>query len=154
MNDTIVCRLMTVDDIDEVLLVEYASFPTPWSRDAFENEIIQNHFANYIVLEVNDELVGYGGFWSIVDEAHITNVAISPAYRGKKLGDYLVKNLMELAIELGAEMMTLEVRASNIVAQNLYKKYGFEEKGIRKGYYSDDGEDALIMWVNLKNDNN
>jgi [ribosomal protein S18]-alanine N-acetyltransferase len=154
MNDIIVCRLMTVDDIDEVLLVENASFPTPWSRDAFENEIIQNHFANYIVLEVNDELVGYGGFWSIVDEAHITNVAISPAYRGKKLGDYLVKNLMELAIELGAEMMTLEVRVSNIVAQNLYKKYGFEEKGIRKGYYSDDGEDALIMWVNLKNDNN
>jgi [ribosomal protein S18]-alanine N-acetyltransferase len=149
MNDTIVCRLMTEEDIKEVLLVEYASFPTPWSRDAFENEIKQNHFANYIVLEVNGEVVGYGGFWSILDEAHITNIAVSPAYRGKKLGEYLVRKMMELARELGAEMMTLEVRASNLVAQGLYKKLGFEEKGIRKGYYSDDGEDALIMWVNI-----
>jgi [ribosomal protein S18]-alanine N-acetyltransferase len=154
MKDTIECRLMTEEDIADVLQVERASFATPWSSDAFESEIKQNHFANYIVLEMNNELVGYGGFWSIVDEAHITNIAITPAYRGKKLGDFLVKNLMELATELGAEMMTLEVRASNIVAQNLYKKYGFEEKGIRKRYYSDNGEDALIMWVNLKNDNN
>jgi [ribosomal protein S18]-alanine N-acetyltransferase len=152
MNDTIACRLMKKEDIASVYEVEKASFPTPWSMDAFESELASNHLAHYIVIEVNDTIVGYGGFWSIIDEAHITNIAINPSYRGKKLGEYLVKNLMEFAIELGAEMMTLEVRISNIVAQNLYKKFGFEEKGIRKGYYSDNGEDALIMWVNM-NDN-
>jgi [ribosomal protein S18]-alanine N-acetyltransferase len=149
VNDTITCRLMEAKDIAKVYEVEKASFPSPWSMEAFENELATNHLANYLVLECNDEIIGYGGLWLIIDEAHITNIAIDPAYRGKKLGEYLVKNMIEVAKGLGAVKMTLEVRLSNIVAQNLYKKFGFEEKGIRKGYYSDNGEDALIMWVNL-----
>jgi [ribosomal protein S18]-alanine N-acetyltransferase len=148
MNSTIGCRLMTVDDIYEVYQVEIASFPKPWTKDAFKEELTTNHLANYIVLEVDEKIVGYGGFWSIFDEAHITNIAIDPAFRGKKLGEFLVKDLIDLAKELGAKMMTLEVRKSNFVAQHLYKKFGFVEKGIRKNYYSDN-EDALIMWVDV-----
>jgi [ribosomal protein S18]-alanine N-acetyltransferase len=152
MEETYSFRLMETDDIDQILEIEYASFPKPWSRTAFQNELTTNHFATYIVLESNDRVIGYCGMWVIIDEAHITNIALMPLYRGKKLGEKLMSKAMEVAKGLGAEHMTLEVRVSNTTAQRLYRKLGFKEGGIRKNYYTDNLEDAYVMWVNI-NDN-
>ncbi|MDA8218044.1 MAG: ribosomal protein S18-alanine N-acetyltransferase [Dehalococcoidales bacterium] len=91
-------------------------------------------------------IVGYAGLWLMVDEAHITTIAVRPEYRGQGLGELLMVGLIDTAMELDARWVTLEVRASNTVAQNLYKKYTFHGEGVRKGYYSDNHEDALIMW--------
>ena len=140
---------MTVDDLDEVMEVEVNSFTIPWSREAFFNELTKNQFAQYLIVEVDQKVVGYCGVWIIVDEAHITNIALLPEYRGLKLGEALMAKVMELAREIGAIRMTLEVRVSNMRAQNLYRKFGFEEGAIRKQYYTDNMEDAIVMWVNL-----
>ncbi|QHA90236.1 ribosomal protein S18-alanine N-acetyltransferase [Bacillus sp. N1-1] len=149
MNDTVSFRSMTIEDIEAVMRIEHATFPTPWSRSAFYNEIVINHFATYLLLEVGEEIAGYCGVWVIIDEAHITNIALHPEYRGMKLGEALLNKAIHFAKSRGALKMTLEVRVSNTVAQNLYRKFGFEEGGIRKNYYTDNQEDALVMWVNL-----
>ncbi|MED1607805.1 ribosomal protein S18-alanine N-acetyltransferase [Cytobacillus kochii] len=150
MTSKLTFRLMNEDDIDEVLKVEQASFSSPWSREAFYNEMALNQFSVYVVLEDGEELIGYGGAWVVTDEAHVTNVAILPRYRGKKLGEALMVQLMDVVKEMGALKMTLEVRVSNMIARRLYSKLGFQEGGIRKNYYSDNHEDALVMWVNIK----
>ncbi|MCL6587152.1 MAG: ribosomal protein S18-alanine N-acetyltransferase [Anoxybacillus sp.] len=142
-------RPMTLDDLDGVLVIEKASFTLPWSREAFYNELVHNRYAKYVVMEHDGRLVGYCGMWVVIDEAHITNVAVLPEYRGKKLGEALMRRMMEMAKQLGAATMTLEVRVSNEVAQSLYRKLGFLNGGIRKRYYPDNQEDALVMWVNL-----
>jgi ribosomal-protein-alanine N-acetyltransferase len=149
METTFSFRLMNLDDLDEIMVVEHESFTLPWSRVAFYNELVQNQFAKYIVLEVDEKVVGYCGVWIVIDEAHITNIALLPAYRGRKLGEALLRKLMDYARENGAKTMTLEVRVSNNVAQSLYRKLGFQGGAIRKNYYTDDHEDALVMWVNL-----
>lgn len=149
MTKSLTFRLMKEQDIDQVLIIERESFATPWSREAFENEIGKNQFAIYVVLEDEDEVIGYCGSWIVIDEAHITNVAILPKYRGKKLGEALMKKMIDVAEEMGAKTMTLEVRVTNHVAQSLYRKLGFQDGGIRKQYYTDNQEDALVMWVNL-----
>ncbi|MFY9997144.1 MAG: ribosomal protein S18-alanine N-acetyltransferase [Leclercia sp.] len=149
MNNTITFRKMTVEDLDDVIEVEVNSFATPWSREAFYNELTKNQFAHYLVAEVDDKVVGYCGVWIIVDEAHITNIALLPDYRGLKLGEALMGRIVEIAREVGAIRITLEVRVSNERAQNLYRKFGFEEGALRKQYYTDNMEDALVMWVNL-----
>ncbi|MGE6260595.1 ribosomal protein S18-alanine N-acetyltransferase [Heyndrickxia sporothermodurans] len=142
-------RKATIDDIDGIMKVELQSFSLPWSREAFYNEFVKNHFAVYFVIEDRNKIIGYCGVWLVVDEAHITNIAILPEYRGQKLGELLLRSMMEFSIESGAKSMTLEVRVSNLIAQSLYKKLGFFEGGIRKNYYTDNQEDALVMWVNL-----
>ncbi|HMM19991.1 MAG TPA: ribosomal protein S18-alanine N-acetyltransferase [Selenomonadales bacterium] len=139
-------RPMGPADIDAVLAVEEASFLTPWSRAAFEAEMGDNELARYLVMEADGAVVGYAGMWMILDEAHVTNIAIAPAFRGKGLGTVLVTALIDFAVRLGATCMTLEVRVSNLDAQRLYRRLGFEPRGLRPGYYSDSGEDALIMW--------
>ena len=149
MVDSFVFRFMKEEDIDQILEVEHASFATPWSREAFYNEINKNKFAVYIVLEEDDKIIGYCGAWVVIDEAHVTNVAILPSYRGKKLGEALLRKMMTVAKEMGARSMTLEVRVTNHVAQSLYRKLGFQNGGIRKNYYTDNQEDALVMWVNI-----
>ena len=111
---------------------------------------LKNNLARYIVAEIDGKVVGYVGVWFVLDEGHITNVAVHSDYRGKKIGDKLIKELVELCKENNMSAITLEVRVSNIVAQNLYKKYGFKIGGIRKEYYSDNKEDAMIMWSQLK----
>lgn len=140
---------MTVEDIEAVMHIEQATFPTPWSRTAFYNEVVINHFATYLLLEVGEDIAGYCGVWVIIDEAHITNIALHPDFRGMKLGEALLKRAIDFAKSRGALKMTLEVRVSNTIAQNLYRKYGFEEGSIRKNYYTDNQEDALVMWVKL-----
>lgn len=149
MADNFTIRYMEEKDIDDVLIVEENSFTTPWSRVAFVNELKNNKFAHYLVLQNHDEVIGYCGMWIIVDEAHITNIAIHSDYRGQKLGEALLLQAIEFSRTLGAIKMTLEVRVSNQVAQQLYKKLGFNTGGIRKNYYTDNQEDALVMWVGL-----
>lgn len=142
-------RSMTVQDIPHVVEIERESFTTPWSSQAFMNELTNNHFAQYIILEYDGEVAGYGGMWIIMDEAHVTNIAIKRKYRGRKWGERLLIELQNSAAFLGAVRMTLEVRKSNQIAQRLYEKHGFRSVGIRPKYYTDNNEDALIMWVNL-----
>lgn len=142
-------RTMKLEDIPDIMVIEHESFTLPWSEQAFRNELTLNHFARYIILDVDGQPVGYAGMWTIVDEAHITNIAVRTAYRGRHLGELLLRRIMEWAMELGMERMTLEVRATNRVAQSLYAKLGFVPAGVRKGYYSDNNEDAIIMWCEL-----
>lgn len=142
-------RMMTIEDIPDVMVVEQDAFTLPWTEEAFHNELKMNHFARYMVMEYEGKTIGYAGMWTIVDEAHITNIALLSAYRGRKWGELLLSELMKTAAFLGMERITLEVRVSNEVARRLYTKKGFKPAGIRKGYYSDNGEDALIMWADL-----
>ncbi|KFN02046.1 ribosomal-protein-alanine N-acetyltransferase [Bacillus clarus] len=142
-------RKMTTDDIAQIVAIEESSFSTPWTADAFYRELTLNDYAYYVVIEKDGLVIGYCGLWMIIDESHITNIAILPEYRGQKLGDALLKEVIEQAKELGAKTMTLEVRVSNEVAKQLYRKHGFQNGGIRKGYYSDNQEDGLVMWVNI-----
>lgn len=136
-------------DVDAVLKVENEAFTTPWSRAAFEAETSDNELAYYLVVDVGGAIAGYAGMWLIIDEAHVTNIALAAAYRGAGLGEKLVRSLMELARERGAISMTLEVRVSNEKAQALYTKLGFVSRGKRRNYYTDNREDALIMWCEL-----
>lgn len=93
------------------------------------------------------QIVGYGGLWLSVDEGHVTTIAVAPEYRGRGIGELLLNGLIDQAVALSADMLTLEVRVSNVVAQQLYLKYGFRPAGTRPRYYTDNGEDALIMWT-------
>lgn len=147
--DKLVYRAMTVHDIPAILAIEEEAFTIPWSEEAFRNELMNNMFARYVVIEYRNELIGYGGMWIIVDEAHVTNIAIRSDCRGMGLGSRLLDRMRAAAVEYGAVRMTLEVRVSNEHAQRLYRKLGFQSAGIRKGYYSDNNEDALIMWAEL-----
>ena len=146
MNPNILVRPMTTADVDGVMAVEKDSFATPWSRSAFEEELAQNRLARYLVAEENGQVVGYAGMWLVINEAHVTNVAVSGSRRGEGIGRLLMETLMELARENGMGSMTLEVRVSNMVARHLYETLGFAEAGIRKNYYSETKEDALILW--------
>ena len=137
-------RRMTAADVDGVAAVEAATFPTPWSRDAFASEM-KNVAARYLVAEKEGRVIGYAGAWIILDESHITNIAVLEEERGQGIGRALTEGLMQYLSNLGAAYATLEVRKSNEVAQNLYKSLGFIKLGVRKRYYEDNGEDALIM---------
>ena len=143
-NDCVI-RRMTLDDLDAVAAIEEATFPTPWSRDSFRQELERNVAARYLVAEKDGQVVGYAGAWIILDESHITNIAIEESRRGLGYGRALTTALMQYLSNLGAAYATLEVRRSNLRAQNLYKSLGFVELGVRKRYYEDNREDALIM---------
>jgi len=143
----IVIEDMSLDDIDGVQEVERASFPVPWPANAFRHELTQNKNAHYIVAKEGEHIVGYAGLWLSLDEAHITTFAVLPEYRRRKIGERMLLAIFERAEKLGAEWLTLEVRASNLPAQRLYEKYGFRPAGIRRHYYSDNNEDAIIMWT-------
>ena len=146
MSESIIVRPMVMTDVDGVMAVEHDSFLTPWSRSAFEEELAQNRLARYIVAVENGEIVGYAGTWLVINEAHVTNVAVSGQRRREGIGRLLMQKLMELARDNDMESMTLEVRVSNAAARHLYEQLGFVEAGIRKNYYSETKEDALILW--------
>lgn len=143
-------RKMRMSDIPTISEIERESFPAPWSEEAFYHELVHNRLAYYIVAEVGGAVVGYAGMWLVIGEAHVTNIAVRPAYRGRKIGERLMRELRRVALRKGAVRMTLEVRVSNRIAQNLYQKLGFVASGVRPGYYADNGEDALIMWADLR----
>ena len=126
-------RLMTLNDIPDVMVIEHEAFTMPWTEEAFRNELTNNHFAKYMVMELEGRAIGYAGMWTIMDEAHITNIAVREAYRGRKLGEKLLDELMRTAAYLGMERMTLEVRVSNLVAQRLYEKKGLNRQVFAKG---------------------
>ena len=139
-------RPMLADDLDGVMAVEQGAFHTPWSRSAFEEELAQNRLARYLVALDGDKIVGYAGTWLVITEAHVTNVAVHNDRRREGIGRFLMEALMKLAREEGMGSMTLEVRVSNEAARALYQQLGFVSAGIRKNYYSETKEDALILW--------
>jgi [ribosomal protein S18]-alanine N-acetyltransferase len=181
---------MHLDDIAQVQAVETQSFSSPWSAQAYEQDLRNNRLAHYVVLrEISDAasptepvaqravapdpavpagrlqrllaglrtskpapppvprppIIGFAGIWLMVDEAHLVTIAVAPGQRGKGMGELLLVTMIDLSCILGATVMTLEVRVSNHVAQSLYRKYGFKNEGVRRRYYTDNGEDALIM---------
>ncbi|SFF98793.1 [SSU ribosomal protein S18P]-alanine acetyltransferase [Desulfotomaculum arcticum] len=148
--DNVKFEKMMFEHLDQVILIENISFPTPWSKNAFDYELTYNDFAHYIVaLNDDNQVIGYAGVWIILDEGHITNIAIHPGWRSTGLGFTLMQELISRAALLGVERFTLEVRPSNKPARALYQKLGFVEKGLRKQYYTDTKEDAIIMWMDL-----
>ena len=146
VKDSIAVREMQEIDVDGVMSIEKKSFSTPWSREAFQLEVTKNSLAKYIVALRDKKIVGYAGMWLIINEGHITNIAVDPQVRGQGIGDILVKELINICKSLNIKAITLEVRRTNYVAKSLYKKYGFKEAGVRPRYYSDNKEDAIIMW--------
>lgn len=145
----IIIRKMEEKDLERIMEIEKESFTTPWPKDSFLLEITKNQLARYIVAELDGMVLGYGGIWLIVDEGHITNIAVDSKYRKLGLGKAIVEGLIYICTKEKISAMTLEVRASNTPAQSLYKMYGFVEAGIRPNYYQDDKEDAIIMWKKL-----
>ncbi|HBT79394.1 MAG TPA: ribosomal-protein-alanine N-acetyltransferase [Selenomonas sp.] len=139
-------REMVPDDADAVAAVEAACFPVPWSRESFWREASNEHTC-YRLAVADEQVVGFAGCWVTCDEAQITNIALLPDWRGQGLGTRLMADLMAAAKARGCTAMTLEVRPSNTAALALYHHYGFKEAGRRKGYYTDNGEDAIIMWL-------
>jgi len=139
---------MKTADIDSVLRIEQASFSLPWTRSMFEQElsIPSSHFFVLLVLPAK-EIIGYGGFWQVVDELHLINMAVKPEYRRQGLGRKLLHFILCQGKALGLKRATLEVRAANSAAQKLYEKVGFKNIAVRKGYYADNHEDAVIMWL-------
>lgn len=138
---------MKMDDLDQVLEIEKSSFSSPWSRTAFEMELSgENRFAYYLVAREGCKVIGYLGAWLILNEAHITNIAVRPEYRKSGIGHKLMDSFFAQAAQKNIEAITLEVRVTNDPAQNLYRKLGFKDMGIRPKYYQDNQEDALIMW--------
>ena len=150
MSQTLSFRFMEERDLDAIMVLEERCFTLSWSREAFYNELNQNRFATYLVLEEEGQIIGYCGAWLVVDEAHITNIAILPEFRGRGLGEALLSKMIEQCKEQNIERMTLEVRETNTVAQSLYTKLGFQKGAIRRNYYSDNQEDAIVMWVNIE----
>lgn len=169
VDESFVVEPMQLEHLDQVRRIERACFPTPWPRNAYRREIEKNERARYLVVRTTGELsptpkrrqfpmslfslgrseaqdvVGYCGVWVMLDEAHITTIAVDPDYRRLGLGQLLIIQMARIALQAQATRMTLEVRMSNEGAQKLYRKYGFSDGGVRPRYYSDDFEDALIM---------
>ena len=136
--------LMTVEDVDAVHAIEVACFKTPWSRESFMREVTENACARYVVLREDGRAIAYAGVWFVLDEGHITNIAVHPDRRGVGYGEQVTRALIQLAADSGMNWMTLEVRRSNKAAQSLYHTVGFIDVGYRKRYY-EISEDALIM---------
>ena len=153
-----VVQPMTLSDIDQVIEIEEAVFAAPWSARAYRYELASNPNSTMLVVRRRARpvpalrlwqprlpVLGYGGFWHLVDEAHVATIGVRPADQGKGLGELLLLSLLEKARVLNVERATLEVRVSNLKAQALYEKYGFEKVSLRRRYYADNDEDAYIM---------
>ncbi len=160
----VVLQPMLLGDIEQVVAIDRQSFPQPWSEGSYRFELTQNAAAHFwVALDAEPQkpslidrmlgraqrtVVGYGGLWHVVDEVHINTLAVHPAWRGRRVGERLLTCLLDDARRLGAASATLEVRVSNVVAQSLYRRFGFLEVGRRPRYYADH-EDALLMTVFL-----
>jgi len=146
--EKVTVKRMSKDDIDGVIKIEESAYGEHhWSKESFLNEI-NNELAYYYALFTSDGiLAGYAGSWHILEEAHITTIAIAPKYRKRNFAQALLKRVIDDCYKEKIKYITLEVRVSNTPAINLYTKYGFASFGTRKGYYQDNNEDALIMWT-------
>lgn len=143
-----VVRNITEADVDQVFALEQAIFSSPWTRTAIMTEVISPK-CHYKVIDRDGEILGYAGLWKVIDEGHITNIAVKEGYRNKGLGRMLIEALVEECRKLDVDRYTLEVRVSNEPAIALYKSLGFETAGVRKNFYDKPKEDALIMWKEL-----
>ena len=138
-------RIMNENDAVEVAKISILSFSSPWSTESYIQEI-KNPVALYLVAVINNNIVGFIGTWNVLDESHITNVAVHPDFRKQKIGSLLLENLINTCEKQhNTSSYDLDVRANNIPAQKLYSKFGFKNNGIRKGYYTDNKEDAILM---------
>ncbi|MBR5947899.1 MAG: ribosomal protein S18-alanine N-acetyltransferase [Clostridia bacterium] len=137
---------MILPDIEQVYVIECASFTQPWSVESLIGEVVENDVACYYVAECDGRIVGYAGEWVMYDESHMTNIAVIPEFRRTRVATRLILSLMRAAAKRGAKRMTLEVREFNFGAQALYASLDFVKVGIRKKYYSDTGENAFILW--------
>jgi ribosomal-protein-alanine N-acetyltransferase len=146
---TTTVRAMRMSDLDTVLKIDRLSFPLPWSERTYRYEIKENPSSFMYVVEIHEgrnlRIVGYVGFWFIVDEAHISTLAVHPDYRGHGIGELLLQTAIHYAEKLDSRIITLEVRISNQIAINLYRKFDFEVVGSRPRYYRDNNEEALLM---------
>ncbi|MBE6066571.1 MAG: ribosomal-protein-alanine N-acetyltransferase [Clostridium lundense] len=145
-NNEIEIRLADLEDIFSIYEISTLCFPISWSITSIKGELTSNTHARYVVAVENGIVVGFAGLWIIVDEGHVTNIAVHPDFRRKGIGTLLMDKLMFISKNENLIGLTLEVRKSNLSAQNLYNQFGFIEEGVRKNYYSDNGEDAIIMW--------
>lgn len=171
---TLRLRYMALDDIPQVINIDRFAFETPWSARSYAYEISESNYSHMVVLErsaspqkvrglrrfwqqmrqvngneAGSKIVGYGGMWRILEEAHISTIATHPDWRGKGYGEVLLGGMIQRAIKLDAHYIVLEVRVSNEVAQHLYIKYDFKTVGVKKRYYRDNGEDAYDMRLEL-----
>ena len=143
---------MQLADIDAVLEIDRLGFPSPTKASMYRYELTENQLAHYQVLTVatdagEETIIGYAGYWVIADETHVSSISVTPAWRRRGLGELLLLNLLFMANEQATQLATLEVREGNLAARALYKKYQFEQVGLRKGYYRDTGENAVLMTV-------
>lgn len=130
-----------------VMSIERRVYPRPWSPNLFLSEMSELRNRMYLVARVNREVVGYGGIMCYGDEAHVTTIAVDPDHHRRKIGTRIMYELVQEAVRMGARAVSLEVRVSNWGAQRLYSRFGFRPVGIRKNYYQETGEDAVVMWV-------
>lgn len=130
-----------------VLRIEGQVYPRPWTLTLFMSELNLRNARHYVAARAGGTVVGYAGLMFALDEAHVTNIAVDPEWQRQKIGTRLLAHLVRVALERGARHMTLEVRLSNSAAQNMYRRFGFDTEGVRKNYYADSNEDALIMWA-------
>jgi ribosomal-protein-alanine N-acetyltransferase len=138
---------MRIEDIEHVSRLERKCYSLPWSSSAYVTEV-GNPSAYYTVAkDANGVVVGYAGMWVVMGEMHVTTIAVDPERRGQRIGERLLVDLVKFGMAHGANHATLEVREHNRVARNLYHKYGFVEVAVRRSYYSDNGENAIIMWI-------
>ena len=142
---------MTEGRLPEVLAIEQASFPDPWSEVMFRQELEEDPGKYFIVLILDSQVIGYGLGWIVLDEFHLGNLAVSPGHKGQGHGSMILERMIEDVKKKGCRTVTLEVRASNITAINLYHKYNFKEIAVRKKYYQD--EDALVLLARLDGEN-
>jgi len=148
MNEIII-RKMTEADIDGVYDVEINSFAIPWSKKSFSDEL-SNSLAIYYIAESEGRVAGYAGMWNVADEGDVTNIAVHPDFRRRGIGKLLMKALFKEAQSSDMRLITLEVRESNAPARKMYESFGFKEVGIRKNYYADNRENAVIMTVYIE----
>jgi ribosomal-protein-alanine N-acetyltransferase len=130
-----------------VMAIERLVYPRPWSPNLFLSEMNELRNRGYFVAKIGRDVVGYGGIMVYSDEAHVTTIAVDPVYQRKRIGTRLLYELTQEALRMGARALSLEVRVSNTGAQRLYNRFGFRPVGVRKNYYQETGEDALVMWV-------
>src|SRR5699024_1720872 len=144
-----VIQEMTENDIDAVLELDLKCFSAPWNREIYEKEVTENDFAHYFIIKTDEKVMCYVGLSLFLEVAQVKNISIAPEFRGYGIDEQLFGFALQYLLKQGAQQLSLEVRKSNEVAQNLYKKFRLKKGGVRKNYYPDNGEDAFVMWVKL-----
>lgn len=148
LTTTLIFRSMEITDLPVALRIERQSFATPWSKTTFRQALSEKHTHSHLLVAVLEEtVVAYAHFILITGDVHITNFAVDLAYRRRGIGKALLKETLDRIKKMGGELVFLEVRVSNLAAQNLYRQFGFQIHSIRKKYYSDNGEDAYLLWI-------